>query len=240
MKNMLVGAHRGAYKDEPALDENSLSAFKRAIDFKVDYVEFDVHKTTDGKYVIYHDNSLLINNQKINMKELSWFNVLEEYRLPITNEQLPLLEEVVKVCKGKMKMNVEIKDPAIGVDVVNYLISLGLTTNDFLISSFHESVMNDISNQYKDIYTGFLFLGNFWSTKKAKRATELSCNAIHPYYRFLTKKILTYATNNNLDIHTWTVDGKALTKVMKKNQVTSIMSNDVLLALETRESLGLQ
>ena len=54
---MLIGAHRGAYKDE-SLDENSISAFKKAIDFKCDYVEFDVHKSNDGKFVIHHDATI--------------------------------------------------------------------------------------------------------------------------------------------------------------------------------------
>jgi len=55
---MKIGAHRGAYKDRPKLDENSMAAFNRAIDFECDYVEFDVHKTLDRKFIVYHDNSL--------------------------------------------------------------------------------------------------------------------------------------------------------------------------------------
>lgn len=236
MNEMLIGAHRGAYRDA-SLDENSLPAFKKAIELKVDYVEFDVHKTSDGKFVIHHDNFVTMKKQKFLLKDEPWSGSLEMYQLPLTQEPLPLLDQVVNVCKGKIKMNVEIKDPDIGKEVVDYLLSLGVQTDEFFISSFHESAIRDITSNYQDVYSGYLFIGNFWSSKKAQLATELSCEAINPYYRFLTKKILLYASKQNLQIHTWTVDGPNLAKVMKKPQVTSIITNDVLLALETRDQL---
>ena len=48
----LVIAHRGASWDEP---ENTLPAFRRAIELGADYVEFDVHATRDGRLVVVHD-----------------------------------------------------------------------------------------------------------------------------------------------------------------------------------------
>lgn len=47
----LVIAHRGASWDEP---ENTLPAFRRAIEVGADYVEFDVHATRDGMRTIQH------------------------------------------------------------------------------------------------------------------------------------------------------------------------------------------
>ena len=235
---MLIGAHRGAYKDEPALDENSLSAFKRAIDFKCDYIEFDVHMTRDKKFIIHHDASLMYNSSKVMLKEMSWVDALEHFRLPLTNEPLPLLDDVLALCKGKIKMNVEIKDPSIGKDVTEFILSAGVDPKDFLISSFHTSVLQDITDHFRGIQTGFLFLGNFWSSKPAKQALNLSCKAIHPYYRFLNKRLVKFALSNNLEINTWTVDGKAIPKLMKKDFLTSIITNDVLLALSTRTEVS--
>ena len=48
----LVIAHRGASWDEP---ENTLPAFRRAIEHGADYVEFDVHPAKDGRLVVVHD-----------------------------------------------------------------------------------------------------------------------------------------------------------------------------------------
>ena len=232
---MLIEAHRGAFKDSPALDENSLSAFKRAIEFHCDLIEFDVHRTLDNEFIIFHNDEIILNEHSYFIKNRSWDNELEQYRLAITNEPLPFLQDVLNACKGKIKLNIEIKDPAIGKDVVDIVLASGFSPEDFMISSFHESVMADVAAMHKNIYTGFLFLGNFWSLKNAKVAFNHSCNAINPYYRFLHRRLVNFARTHSLDIHTWTVNGQQLQKFMQKEFVTSIITNDVLLALEMRD-----
>ena len=234
---MLIGAHRGAYKDEPYVDENSLSAFKRAIDYKCDYIEFDVHKTLDNRFIVYHETTINQNGSSFKIKDSPWTNTLENLSLPITNEPLPLLEDVISLCKGKIRMNVEIKDPLIGKDVVDFTLSLGATPSDFFVSSFHEQALKSIQISYKEIYTGFLFIGNYWSSKGSKAAVNLSCKSINPYYRFLNKRLVNFALKHNLEIHTWTVNGIALKKVMQKEFVTSVITNDVMTALSLRDQI---
>ncbi len=49
---MLVIAHRGASAERP---ENTLPAFKRAIELGADFVELDVHADVTGRLVVTHD-----------------------------------------------------------------------------------------------------------------------------------------------------------------------------------------
>ena len=53
---MKIIAHRGASFEAP---ENTLAAMRLAIDQKADGVEFDVHRTRDGKAAVIHDDSTL-------------------------------------------------------------------------------------------------------------------------------------------------------------------------------------
>ena len=48
-------AHRGWHADELTGMENSMAAFRRAVDEGYRYVETDVHATSDGVVVIHHD-----------------------------------------------------------------------------------------------------------------------------------------------------------------------------------------
>jgi glycerophosphoryl diester phosphodiesterase len=54
-KRVLVFAHRGASIEYP---ENTMPAFKKAVDLNVDYIETDTHLTRDNKFVIIHDDSI--------------------------------------------------------------------------------------------------------------------------------------------------------------------------------------
>ena len=52
---MLLVAHRGASAVAP---ENTMSAFRRAIEAGADAVELDVQATSDGQLVVIHDSTL--------------------------------------------------------------------------------------------------------------------------------------------------------------------------------------
>lgn len=52
---MLVIGHRGAAGLAP---ENTLVGVEKAIEAKVDGIEFDIRSTKDGKLVALHDSSL--------------------------------------------------------------------------------------------------------------------------------------------------------------------------------------
>jgi glycerophosphoryl diester phosphodiesterase len=52
--NAKIG-HRGARGYEP---ENTLIAFKKAIDLQVDLIELDVHLSADGELMVIHDETI--------------------------------------------------------------------------------------------------------------------------------------------------------------------------------------
>jgi glycerophosphoryl diester phosphodiesterase len=79
----LVIAHRGASWDEP---ENTLPAFRRAIELGADYVELDVHARRDGRLVVVHDR-------------------------PRPTGTYPTLAEVLELTAGRIGVMVELKHP---------------------------------------------------------------------------------------------------------------------------------
>jgi glycerophosphoryl diester phosphodiesterase len=79
----LVIAHRGASWDLP---ENTLPAFERAIEVGADFVEFDVHSRADGELVVSHNP-------------------------PRPEQELPSLEQVLELTRGRIGLMVELKTP---------------------------------------------------------------------------------------------------------------------------------
>lgn len=100
-------AHRG-FHDKPRIPENSISAFRRAIDAGFG-AELDVHLLRDGKLAVIHDSSLKRTaGADVRVEDLT-AEELAQYRLEGTEERIPLFEEVLTLFSGKTPLIVELK-----------------------------------------------------------------------------------------------------------------------------------
>lgn len=100
-------AHRGLHA-KPAVPENSIPAFRRAVEHGYG-AELDVHLTRDGQLAVIHDSTLdRVCGQRGVVEELT-AEELSAFRLEGTEEQIPLLEEVLPLFEEKTPLIVEIK-----------------------------------------------------------------------------------------------------------------------------------
>lgn len=99
-------AHRGLHDNTCA--ENSMTAYKAAI-LKGFSIEIDVHPSSDGKVIIFHDYTLT----RVCGVELPTTSVCstdrEKYKLNNTEDFIPLLAELLKLIDGKVGLLIEIK-----------------------------------------------------------------------------------------------------------------------------------
>ena len=101
-------AHRGLHDTKKGIPENSLAAFRLALE-KGYGAELDVHLTKDGRLVVMHDESLKRTaGVEKNLCDCTWED-LKSLRLEGTDEPIPLLEEVLSMFEGKAPLVVEIK-----------------------------------------------------------------------------------------------------------------------------------
>jgi len=104
-----IEGHRGAGHLEP---ENSLKAFKKAIELGIDGVEFDVWLTKDHVPVVVHGLPGGVvefeGDIKLIISEID-SNDLKNYVLK-NGEKIPTLEEVLDACKDQVHLNIEIKE----------------------------------------------------------------------------------------------------------------------------------
>ena len=85
--------HRG-YHDKPQIPENSLPAFRRAIE-RGWGAELDVHLLKDGTLAVFHDSDLFRCTGVSGMIEDLTLPELKKLRLEGTDEQIPLFDEVL-------------------------------------------------------------------------------------------------------------------------------------------------
>lgn len=88
-------AHRG-YHDKPVIPENSLAAFRRAVEYGLPS-EFDVHLIADGSLVVFHDDDLERQTGVKGSIEAYDISNLRKLRLEGTDEMIPTLDEVLDI-----------------------------------------------------------------------------------------------------------------------------------------------
>jgi glycerophosphoryl diester phosphodiesterase len=99
-------AHRGASAQYP---ENTLLAFRKAIEQGVDVLEIDIHRTSDNELVVMHDSTL--ERRTDGHGNVSDHNLQEIRGLDAgQGEKIPLLSEVIQLAReAQVRLYVEIK-----------------------------------------------------------------------------------------------------------------------------------
>jgi len=101
----LVIGHRGASR---RVTENTMAAFRAALEEGADGVELDVHQCKTGEVVVHHDFDLLrLGGTKKTLAELSLAE-LREVRL-LDGHVIPTLAEVFEELPEQALINVELK-----------------------------------------------------------------------------------------------------------------------------------
>jgi len=103
-------AHRGYHCIEKGIPENSLSSFRAAISHGYG-IELDLHLSTDGKLVVFHDDDLSRICGRPEAVEVLPSKELQRCRLQDTTETIPLFSEVLSLVDGQVPLLIELKIP---------------------------------------------------------------------------------------------------------------------------------
>ncbi len=110
-KSMLNGvyyAHRGLHDNNKKCPENSMAAFRKAVESGYG-IELDVQLTKDEIPVVFHDESLKrMCNQEGNVRDYT-YEELQQFTLGETQERIPLFQDFLDMVSGKVPLIVEIK-----------------------------------------------------------------------------------------------------------------------------------
>lgn len=106
----MVIAHRAANQNFP---ENSIVAIEEAIRMGVDIIELDIRVTADGVVVLMHDQTVdrtTTGTGDIETLDYSYLQTLNLlHKGEATLEKIPTLEEALKVTKGRIMVDMDMK-----------------------------------------------------------------------------------------------------------------------------------
>jgi len=244
-----ITAHRGA---KAAAPENTLAAFKAAIDAGADYVELDVQRTRDGEVVVMHDADFMRMGDDprrvadLTAAEIATIDIGRKYGPQFAGERAPTLKQVIDLARGRIRINIELKYNVPDPDLATAVVDL-LRREDFIdqvvITSLDYAALKQVKSLEPRLETGHIVtaaVGNVLRTE----ADFLSLNSAKA-----TARLVRRARAGGKDVAAWTVNDPEVMLRMIERGVDNIITDDPALlvrvmkerkALDKAEILGLR
>lgn len=228
MTSVAIIAHRGA-SGQGLAPENTLPAFRLALDLGADLVELDVHRSKDGAIVVIHDDRLdRTTNGHGAIRDLT----LDEIRRVDAEggAPVPTLTEVLDLIRDHGIALIEIKPKDITSDVVQTIREAD-ATGFVVLQSFHASVIMDAFRFAPEIPRGLL-IGSWTAGQSAaiggelvRRAASVGAGVVVPACGLVTADLVRAVHCRGLGLWTFTVDDEETMRRLIESEVDGIITN---------------
>lgn len=223
----LIIGHRGASAHAP---ENTIAAFKIAVDARADGVEFDVRLAKDGVPVVIHDADLVrVAGRREKVSELtssqlakidvgSWFGRISpgRSRLAFSEETIPSLEQTLESLTGSAGLiYIELKTGTLTsellVDKACEVIGLRSRSSNVIVKSFDLEALKRVRTNLPDIETAALFEPAAKTVFRRRAglvdmAAKYGANHISVHWSLVTRRLIDVASSARMSVTVWTVD----------------------------------
>lgn len=237
-----IWAHRGASGYAP---ENTLEAFRLAVEMGADGIELDVHLSRDGELIVIHDET--VDRTTNGTGRVADLTLAELKALDISmgkqgsGTSIPTLREVYALLRGtSLSINVEIKCDIVmyeGIWEKLYALEREMSIEGrVLYSSFNHHVLLEMRRLDPDCRIGLLYecaLVEPWLYAK-----HLCANALHPHYFALRAPgVIEGCKQAGIALHPWTVNDPGDIRTLIRSGVESIITNYPDMAKAIRDEL---
>ncbi len=234
-QDVAITAHRGA---KIAAPENTLAAFRAAMEAGATYAELDVQHTSDRVLVVVHDGDLMRMGDdprkvgEMTAAEIATIDIGRKYDAKFAGEHPPTLEQVIDLVRGRMRINIELKynvpDPGLAPAVVDLLRRKDFI-DEVVITSLDYAALKQVESLEPRLRTGHIItaaVGNVVRTE----ADFLSLNAAQA-----TPSLIRRAHEAGKEVHVWTVNEPEVMLRMIERGVDNVITDDPALLVRVMQ-----
>jgi glycerophosphoryl diester phosphodiesterase len=207
-------AHRGASGECP---ENTMVAFRRAIEQSAGMIECDLQLTADGHVVVCHDWTVDRTTggrgrvSELTLAELRSLDAGAWRGSRFAGERVPTLEELLELALPRTQLNLELKCRE-GPEAAHRLamaVIAAVSRYDGLDAVVFSSFDAETLEAIRDV-SPYAQIGILWSVPPFDLAWEvardLGAIALHPARESATPEIVETAHEHGLAVYVWTVN----------------------------------
>ena len=203
----LICAHRG----HCGLKGLSTSErYKQAIELGVDFIEFDVRRTGDGEYVVYHEP------QTPSGRPLNQISRIE-FSMELGRRALGL-DELLEIAKGRVRLHVDLKEIGYEAAIVR-LVQANFDETQFVITSLEDVSIQTIKEAFPAVCAG-LSLGRDMTRASSLQRLRVRISELFPdrrlkacradfvavHKRLATLRVLDYCASKKMLAWVWTLE----------------------------------
>lgn len=225
-RSVLNIAHRGASGTFP---ENTLAAFRAAIEAGARMCELDVQLSRDRAVVVMHDDTVDRTTDgngavaDLTLAELKRLDAGARFKGgAIHGERIPTLDDVFEAVAGRCALNVELKEAGFEREVAAIMRKWNAVA-DSMVSSFDWQALESIRAIDSEIKIGVLAEKD--PDKLIDAAVRMRAYSVNPRYDMPTSEFCERAHREGLMVLTWTVDAPELMRYLIDSGVDGIMTN---------------
>ena len=223
-------AHRGGTSAAP---ENTLRAFSDAVSLGYRYVETDVHATSDGKLVAFHDNDLQRTCGKPwKIEETDW-STLTSARISGT-DPIPLLEDLLETWP-ELRINIDCKSDAAMQPLID-TIRRTKCLDRICVGSFSDKRLRHIRAEFgsglctsmgpQEVVRLVIRSTSGLPLKPSRPALIAQVPVRQGPIPVVTSKSISRAHRLGIQVHVWTIDDPLRIGQLLDMGVDGIMSDD--------------
>ena len=203
-ENVRIVAHRTGGVMAP---ENSLEGIELAIEHGCYACETDTQRTKDGYYIINHDD----NFKRLTgvAKKPGEMTLSEVRELVITDPatgakaQVPMLEDMLDVIKGRVKLFIELKGATADKQMVDDVVKMVREkdcVSDVTLISLKYDIINYAETEYPEFETGVLMFGGIGDVSR------INCDFLIIEEEMATEARVDTIHSHGKEVYVWTIN----------------------------------
>jgi glycerophosphoryl diester phosphodiesterase len=240
----LILCHRGAKNYAP---ENTLAAFKIALELGADGFELDTQLTSDSHVVVFHDKTVdCVTNghgklSKLSLAELRELDAGSSFSEKFRGEKIPTLDEVFENIGKAAIINVELKNFSTPFDnlteKVCELICRHEMQKNVVFSSFLPWNLKKAARILPEIPRGLLTIKGKWGVWGRSFGFNFgNYDALHPYLGDVTAQQVQRVHKLKRKINVWVVNKEDDLRRLFNWGVDGILTDEPQLAIRVTRS----
>lgn len=237
MRGVAISAHRGGGEVAPA---GTLESYQDALAAGADYVEFDVHRTSDGALVVYHDKRA--EKQGLDPARLTRTELCRRIGRDVLDAR-----DLLAMMKGRAIAHIDVKAP--GYEHAIAAAALEVLGPDAFIITGVDDVVKAVKHRFPQAPCA-LSVGRGWHEVPLSRVVQTRYSELHPlprvracgadavamHYVLARLGALANCSKAGIDAMVWTVnDSTMIRSFLRDPRVTVLVTDRPRHALAERD-----